>query len=446
MTTQDLENRAVLTDHEQRIADLIRPQWRRARREEPEIPRSLARALEICPTISAAELRELARRRYRGPVVSLYLTFTPERLVRTDRPVFLSVVNSLIHRERAARQAEIAALEHAQRVQLQRDLEEIEAFLLHFEPAHARSLVIFKSGEELNRVMTLPVRTIDSLTIDVDPYVSPLESLLESHHRVLLVEVTRHEGNVSIYQLGHLRHIGRQRTSHPSKPVEASRPGKAQRHRLTHLQWHLRAVAHMAAAIAREEGTDLVALRGDEELLVELRDFLPLELRQAIVVELPEDPEATRAEVMERIEAALAKLRETEEARIVERLAEARGHGKLAVGLPAVIEAANLFLVRQLVVDRSRTRPGWVCRRHHYLALDPGVCPWCEEPLVGVENVVDELVEFAWMHGVELHVIDHRPELMTPYEGIAAVTYLDVVPTTGRAPVAAADVVSEAVS
>jgi hypothetical protein len=48
-------------------------------------------------------------------------------------------------------------------------------------PANLRSLIIFKSGETVNRIFRLPVRTADRLSIDVDPYILPLETVLEEN-------------------------------------------------------------------------------------------------------------------------------------------------------------------------------------------------------------------------------------------------------------------------
>ena len=65
--------------------------------------------------------------------------------------------------------------------------------------------------------------------------------------------------------------------------------------------------------------------------------------------------------------------------------------------------------------------PGFVCREHHFLALQAGSCPFDGEALLPAENVIDELVEIARLHGVELMLVGQRRELLAPYEGAAAV-------------------------
>jgi hypothetical protein len=46
----------------------------------------------------------------------------------------------------------------------------------HFVPEDLRAIVILRAGRELNRVIKLWVRVPDSLVIDPDPFILPLEA------------------------------------------------------------------------------------------------------------------------------------------------------------------------------------------------------------------------------------------------------------------------------
>jgi hypothetical protein len=85
------------------------------------------------PFISRDELRNIAREHDEGPVITLYLNFSGERLVR-DRPLFLTVFESLRHGELEARKPYIESLPHAQRLRVPEDLREVLAFLEGFDP------------------------------------------------------------------------------------------------------------------------------------------------------------------------------------------------------------------------------------------------------------------------------------------------------------------------
>src|SRR5438128_1321614 len=372
------------------------------------------------PFISRDELRNIIRDHDEGPVITLYLNFSGERLVR-DHPLFLTVFDSLRHGELEARKPYIESLPHAQRLRVPEDLAEVHAFVDGFQPEGARAIVIFKQGARLNRVMPLPVRVADSLTIDVDPYIQPLEAILEEQRRVLVIDLSKEETTVSVYELGYEEPVASIKAFVPSVTVDASRPGKVQRHRLTHLQWHLKSSAQLTDRLFREKGADLVALIGEEGLVKEFEDYLPKAIRDRLLARLRLSPDDRTNKRRAALEDALAEARKRDEEAALGELGFYKGHGRLAAGLELVIDAANLFLMRQLYLDDRLARAGYVCRSHHFLSLTAGPCPFDNQPLLPAENVVDELVEIARLHGVQVMLVMSRQDLLGPYEGVAAV-------------------------
>ena len=392
----------------------------RAAEQVPE-GKTLAAVFAERPFINREDLKAIARERYERPVITFYLNFSPERLVRADPPVFVSVFHSLRHQALEARKANIESLPRERRLGLPEDLRDVEAFLEAYQPSGARSLVVFKSGTQLNRVMPLPVRVADSLTIDADPYIEPLEAILEEQHRVLVIDLAKEKTTFFLYELGFEEQIHSIKAFVPSDTVDASRPGKVQRHRLTHLQWHFKSSAQAAERLFRERGCDFLALIGEETLVKEFEDYLAKSLHDHLIAELkwsPDDgPNQRRAALQE----ALAKQRKKEEEEVLGELGFFQGHGRLAAGLEKVLDAANLFLMRQLVLDNELARPGYVCRDHHFLSLNSGSCPFDGQPLLSAENVVDELVEIARLHGVDVMLVEQRRDLLARYDGAAAV-------------------------
>jgi peptide chain release factor subunit 1 len=392
-------------------------------RAAEQIPdaRALAAAFAERPFINREDLKAIARQHYERPVVTFYLNLSPERLVRADPPVFVSVFHSLRHQALEARKPYIEGLPRAHRLAIPDDLAEVQAFLEGYQPAGARALVIFKSGEQLNRVMPLPARVADSLTIEADPYIEPLEAIMEEQHRVLLVDLSKEKTTFSIYELGFEEPIRAITSFVPSETVDAARPGKVQRHRLTHLQWHLKASAQAAERLFRERGFELLALIGEETLVKEFEDYLAKSLRDRLLAEVHLSPDDGPNRRREALEEALLKQRKQEEEAALGELGFFQGHGRLAAGLEKVLDAANLFLMRRLVIDSELARPGYVCREHHFLSLKAGSCPFDGRALLPAENVVDELVEIARLHGVEVMLVGQRRDLLAPYDGAAAV-------------------------
>jgi len=174
-----------------------------------------------------------------------------------------------------------------------------------------------------------------------------------------------------------------------------------------------------------ESAPDMVvaaeAATGEETLVKEFEDYLAKSLHDHLIAELkwsPDDgPNQRRAALQE----ALAKQRKKEEEEVLGELGFFQGHGRLAAGLEKVLDAANLFLMRQLVLDNELARPGYVCRDHHFLSLNSGSCPFDGQPLLSAENVVDELVEIARLHGVDVMLVEQCRDLLARYDGAAAV-------------------------
>jgi peptide subunit release factor 1 (eRF1) len=354
--------------------------------------------------------------------VTLYLNLTPAKVVR-EPPVSLTAFNSMRHREVTARQDLVGALSGQQRRRLQADLDEIDDLLDSPSLSQARSVVVFKSGQDLNQVIRLPIRTADSLTIDVDPYVEPLAAALERYPKALIIEVSKDESRFWSQHLGHLEEIEAQRAFTPVEEVRTGAESKMQRHRLTHLHWHMKGTAQRADRLFADQGPDVLVLCGDESVLSELERFLPDRLRVKVEGRLRFSPHRDRKDWQRQIEEVLAgHLRKEEEAALT-RLGEYVGHGLLAGGLAGVLEVVNRFLVRRLFVCAGLHAPGFVCRQHHFLSLRPDRCPFCGSELLPVENLADELIEISRMQGIELMVIDERCDLLEPQGGVAAVTY-----------------------
>jgi peptide subunit release factor 1 (eRF1) len=243
---------------------------------------------------------------------------------------------------------------------------------------------------------------------------------MEEQHRVLVVDLAKEKATFFLYELGFEEQIHSIRSFVPSDTVDAGRPGKVQR-RLTHLQWHFKASAQAAERLFRERGCDFLALIGEETLVKEFEDYLAKSLRDHLVAELHWSPDDGPNRRRAALEEALAKQRKKEEEEALGELGFFQGHDRLAAGLEKVLDAANLFLMRRLVLDDELARPGYVCRDHHFLSLNSGPCPFDGQALVPAENVVDELVEIARLHGVDVMLVEHRRDLLGKYDGAAAV-------------------------
>ena len=412
----------AIEERERQIA-VLRESRRKRQRKQVSHPTSLFQSLQEPNIISPQSIRSLAETEYKNPVVSLYLQLNPEKMVPKEKGLarfFRSLKNGAFEK----RKDFIAGLPRPQKESLDHDMKEIEAFLAERPlPAKLRSVVIFKSGKALNRIVGLPVKTADHLAIDPDPYILPLEAILEENEKVLVIEVSKKESHFLVYQLGYCQEIDKIKSFVPTDTVDASIPGRVQRHRLTHLQWHLKLTARQASRLYSDWSCKVLVLMGEKRILHLLESFLHETLREKIVRRVYGSPAANAHDRKELIEDVLRTHKAEREAPAIEDLSRYKPD-VIASGLRAVIEVCNLFLVRTLLISESLHQKGSVCKEHHYVSLDETECPFCHAPLLKVENVADEIVEIARLHGVNVTIIEYRQELMAKYDGIAAVTYV----------------------
>ncbi|HEY4816019.1 MAG TPA: hypothetical protein VIH67_01220 [Candidatus Acidoferrum sp.] len=385
-------------------------------------PRSLLRAMGAQDGVSEEKVRTLVETEYTDPVISLYLGLSPEKVAPEPKGLLRSFHSMKTHALDEHKDF-IDSLSKSQKATLEHDIQEIEAFLAdYFVPQHLRSLVIFRSGEKLNEVIGLLVPTNDGLKIDPDPYITPLEAVLEDDEKVLFVECAKDDTKFLLYQLGSCQQIDRTKSFVPSDTVDKSIPHRAQQHRLEHLRSHLRQVASEVYQLYDQGSCDLLVLMAETRVAALLDEYLHESLKPKIIARILDSPDADDRNRRELIENALREHRAGKEAKAIESLHNHKPE-ELASSLRNVLNVLNLFLIRKLLVSENLHQKGFVCKEHHYLSLEAGNCPFDDTKLLAAENVVDEIIEVARLHGVEVLIIKHRQDLLAEYAGIAAIQY-----------------------
>lgn len=386
-------------------------------------PRSLLRAMGAQEGVSEEKLRALVETEYNDPVVSLYLALSPEKVAPEPKGLLRSF-HSMKTRALEEHSEYIESLSKSQKATLDHDIHEIEAFLAdYFVPQHLRSLVIFRSGEKLNEVIGLLVPVNDGLKVDPDPYITPLEAVLEDDEKVLFVESVKDDTKFLLYQLGNCQQIDRSKAFVPSDTVDKTIPHHAQQHRLEHLRSHLRQVANEIYQLYDRGDCDLIVVMAENRVAALLDEYIHESLKPKIIARILDSPDADARDRRELIESALREHRAETETKALESLHNHKPE-ELASSLPNVLKILNLFLVRKLLVSEGLHQKGFVCREHHYLSLEPGTCPLDTSQLLATENVVDEIIEVARLHGVDVQIVKHRQDLLAEYAGIAAVHYV----------------------
>lgn len=420
---QDNRSTEQTESNEQQSANSQAPRKKHGKKWRELHPRSLLRAMGAQEGVSEDKLRTLVETEYTDPVISLYLALSPEKVTPEARGLLRSF-HSMKRHALEEHADYIESLSKSKKATLDHDIQEIEAFLAdYFVPQHLRSLVIFRSGEKLNEVIGLLVRVNDGLKIDPDPYITPLEAVLEEDEKVLFVENAKQDTKFLLYQLGNCQQIERSKAFVPSDTVDKTIPHHAQQHRLEHLRSHLRQVASEIYQLYDQGACDLLIIMAENRVAALLDEYLHESLKPKVIARILDAPDADPHDRKELIENALREHRAEKEAKAIESLHNHRPE-ELASSLRDVLNILNLFLVRKLLVSENLHQKGFACREHHYLSLQPGNCPFDNSKLLAAENVVDEIVEVARLHGVDVQIIKYRQDLLAEYAGIAAVHYV----------------------
>lgn len=87
-------------------------------------------------------------------------------------------------------------------------------------------------------------------------------------------------------RLGRRLELARTRARRPVSAVDRSRP-KVERHRLTHLQWHLRETARAADELFRSDRFEALVLVGADTLRPMLLEQLPRALSARVFATYP---------------------------------------------------------------------------------------------------------------------------------------------------------------
>jgi hypothetical protein len=408
-----------LEERERRIASMRDLARRSAPPTTREEPRTLLKALEVQAFASLEDVRQLAETRYEAPVISLYLSLAPDG---GGPKAFLTRFKSLKKRALEASAGFIDSLDRQKREGLLEDLDELQAFLeTHLHPEGYRSLVLFKSRDTLNRMIKLRTRTRDTLSIGFDAYTLPLEQILEEYEKILVAYVTKERTDLFTYHMGLQQDLGTLRSFIPSG--KRGLQPQVQRHRLTHLQWHLKNTATLISKNLQKYRCEHLILFGDKPVLEQLKGFFDEPTRRSLICNFSEVPHTDQAKINELIEQCIQETRKQQEATILEHLSSYRAQNMLVEGIENVIAAMNNFLVRQLYIDIELQQTGFICRNHHYLSLTKEICPFCSQELLQVDNIIDELIEIARLQHIQLMLIEYRRDLINPSRGIAAVLY-----------------------
>jgi peptide subunit release factor 1 (eRF1) len=320
-----------------------------------------------------------------APVVSLYLDVDGRRHVRPR--------DYEMHLDQLLRQAR----EQANGSTPVEDLQRIETHVKRgLDRSHTRGLAIFScTAKGLWEVIELPVPVRNQIVVNQTPQVKQLEAIVESHKSFGVLLADKQRARMFVFAMGELvdktelfDQLPRHDDDHGGWDKDHVRD-----HNAAQAHQHLRRAAQVAFAVFQERPFDHLIIGAPDEIAHEVERDLHSYLRERIAAQLSLPTSASEAQITAAALEVEEGIERKIEATLVHRVREGVGSGSAVAGLEAVAVALGERRVDTLVVSDGYEAAGWRCRGCELLAVRGPVCRQCGQPMVRIDDMVEEAVE-----------------------------------------------------
>jgi peptide subunit release factor 1 (eRF1) len=283
------------------------------------------------------------------PVISLYLTFTPNQVGRDGYDQFVRKVFN----ERAKRLPEGSP----ERESFESDATRIREYLDRDRDPSCQGLAIFAcGGADLFEAIPLETPFADHwLFVGTAPHLYPLAKLVDTYPRYAAVMVDTNKARIMVYCLAATE---REAQVTSDKTRRTSKGGWSQaryQRRADNIHTlHMKEVADTLETIVREDRIDQIVLGGDDVALAKLREQLPAHLSAKVVDTVKHLRHGQDGEILESTLSAIHdKDAETDAERVSELLDEWHGGGLGVAGPEATLTAFQMGQVEELIITGS---------------------------------------------------------------------------------------------
>lgn len=282
---------------------------------------------------------------------------------------------------------------------LHEDFKRIERFVeTEFDPAAFRGLAVFSSKRfGLWRVCPLPQPVKTKLQIAERPFLAPLLSMTDQHHRFGVVLAGPGRASFLEVFMGQIKEY-----------EEMAVCGET-------IEEHefLKDISRKLDGLARNQGFQRIIVGVTPELSLKLVNHLHSSLQHNLILDTELEPEMTAAAILERILACEDQARQVRETVLVHRLLDAvKGGARLGVlGLDRTLDALQKGQVRLLLVRDGYAKMGRCCPECGKLSLAWTKCLDCGRATETVFNLVAEMIDRALASGCEVFRLFHDTPL-----------------------------------
>lgn len=355
-----------------------------------------------------------------APVVSVYLNTQWRDQHQRER--------ALTFLRRHIGQAQMVEMEPATaRLSLEQDLARLaqwgEHLLRGSVAIHTPGVALFAcSHHDLWIEFPAPVPFEDEFTIADRPALRQLARLHDDYTDALVVLVDSRSARICEVAFGGLLSEVDVTSEVPGRHKQGGwAQMRYQRHVKAQMDRHHQDVAAYVTSYLTANPRALLIISGQEEIVANLRHFLPTQVQQHSIDAAPLDIRTSQADIVQVAQDVIQRHEREEEQATLHRLLNRAGHGGLAVlGMQATLAAANAGQVHLLIMHRDLTWPGWRCQDCGTLGESlPPACPACGGGKFAAVELGEALVSQCLQTDAFIELIEPDTRLAT-YEGVGA--------------------------
>jgi peptide chain release factor subunit 1 len=326
------------------------------------------------------------------PILSVYLGLAPERIER--RSIGGRLRDLLDPIEKLAASGD---LDHDSSMSLRAGVHRVLDMSPIFTGELGHGVAVFLcDGLDLEEHLTMPRRIWDCAVAGPQPYLRPLQAVLDEYRKVAAVVLDARGAEIVTFHMGEVLDRQVVEAEELRKSNLSGWYGLEERRHRQHAEEarnHMfREVAERLDRLCRNSGVDLVLVGGQQEVTNALLSFLDERVRSmtgTFVIDLNTLTPALLASRVSEIEEAFERAEET---RQVEEAYAAASAGDLAVvGIGPVLRAVNRHAVARLLLHDGVSLEGSICGECGALSLPVMVCIECGGGVVQPPDLLEAL-------------------------------------------------------
>jgi len=308
-------------------------------------------------------------------------------------------------------------------VDLIKDAERVENYLLHEFKGTGRSVAIFScTPKGFFRAYPLAVPVRNWVFAGDRPGVKPMADLMDNFGAYGVVLVDKQGARLFYFHLGELREqegVLGEEVKHTKRGGASTFPGRrggvAGRTDYVDelIDRNMKDAADFAVRFFAENKIRRILICGSDENVAQFRTLLPKAWQSLVVGTFAMSMTASHIEVLNKAMEVGRQAETLMEANLVQEMIVAAEKGAGAVlGMGKTLDAVNQDRVRTLLILEGFKFAGFRCESCHFLNVDlSGACPACGAKCLWVNDVVELAVSDVLRHGGDVEVIHSNEDL-----------------------------------